>query len=68
MKPKLNHRIIITFSKYFALLSFMTCAAYSFYTKDSSVIIFGTTTAAGIIMNKQYNDRKKPQTDQTITE
>jgi len=51
--------IIITFSKIFAILILVTGSLYSFLNHETSVIIIAISTSTGIILNKQYNDRKK---------
>jgi len=44
-----------------SLLILVLAFAYSMYTKDAAAFIAAIPVSAGLLANKQYNDRKKEE-------
>jgi len=57
----MRSNIELTFSKIMSLLILVLAFAYSMYTKDAAAFIAAIPVSAGLLANKQYNDRKKEE-------
>ncbi len=67
-KNKISFRFIITYSKLFALLILVLGFIISCILKETTVITLAIVTSAGMVINKQYQDRiKATQVSQNTT-
>lgn len=57
----MNWKIEITYSKIFSLLLLIFSFYLAIFLKDYTPFISVLPVVGGIIINKQYNDRKKDQ-------
>lgn len=57
----MRFNIELTFSKIMSFLILATAFVYSLTVKESSVFIAAIPVSAGLLANKQYNDRKKQE-------
>jgi hypothetical protein len=52
-------KIIVTFSKFFAVIVLVLGSLYSFKHSETSVIVIAISTSTAIVMGKQWQDRLK---------
>ena len=56
----------ITYSKIFALIQLLLSVLTTIYLKDNSVFLTAMPLCTAIIVGKQYNDRKKTETNAEV--